>query len=300
VTDIYGAIEKINGVAVRKDELLSLHTTLGVGGPCDLMVWVSEISALIRLMEVIKAESLPFTVLGGGSNVLVRDGGIEGAVLRLVDDFACLEAGGDVIDAGAGAHLPEVVSRATAAGIGGFEFLSGIPGTLGGAIKGNAGSAEEWISQRLKEVRVLNDTVRLAALDGTALDFGYRRSEISPGWIVTGAVLQGFSTDVESIRHMVEEKLEARRVSQPVSERTAGCIFKNPPGGSAGKIIEEAGLKGRNVGGASVSTVHANYLVNAGGATAREMLELIQIVKTRVKDSYGIDLELEIKVIGKN
>ena len=300
MTDVYEVIEKITGVAARKDELLSLHTTLAVGGPCDLMVWISEIPALARVIEVAKVEGLPFMVLGSGSNILVRDGGVEGMVLRLTGDFAKLEVDSGKISAGAGAVLSNVVSAATAAGIGGFEFLSGIPGTVGGAVAGNAGSADDWISQRLVELRVLDEAREERTVAASTIEFGYRTAAIPAGHIVTGALMKGFSTDVESVRHMVEERLEARRLAQPVGEKTAGCVFKNPACGPAGKLIDEAGLKGMKIGGARVSTVHANYLINTGEATAREMQELIQVVRTRVKESYGVDLELEIKTIGRN
>jgi UDP-N-acetylmuramate dehydrogenase len=300
VTDVYETIEKIPGVAVRKDELLSLHTTLGVGGPCDLMVWISEIPALARVVDVAESAGLPMMVLGSGSNVLVRDGGIEGMVLRLVDDFAKIEIDSGKICAGAGAKLAEVISRATAAGIGGFEFLSGIPGTVGGAVAGNAGSPEEWMSERLTELSAIDRTLEERKVRAEEIEFGYRSAIIPSGTIITGVLLEGFPTDVESIRHMVEERLEARRLAQPVAERTAGCVFKNPPGGRAGKLIDEAGLKGLRVGGAQVSHLHANYLINAGGATAREMLEIVHLVRARVMDSYGVNLELEIKVIGRN
>lgn len=300
MSDVYEHIEKIPGVAVRKAELLSLHTTLGVGGPCDLMVWVSEADALVTVIEIAKKEGLPFMMLGSGSNVLVRDGGVEGIVFRLSGDFAKIEIDSPRISAGAAAHLAEVVSAATAAGVGGFEFLSGIPGTVGGAVAGNAGSADEWISQRLTEISALDEKRNAVTVNADRIDFGYRSAAIPPGYIITGAHMEGFSTDVESIRHMVEERLEARRLAQPMGANTAGCVFKNPPEGPAGKLIDQAGLKGTRVGGAQVSTLHANYLINTGGATAREMLELIQVVRTRVKDSYGVDLDLEIKVVGRN
>lgn len=300
MSDVYEIIEKIEGVAVRKDELLSLHTTMGVGGPCDLMVWISEVPALATVIEVAKAEGIPFMVLGSGSNVLVRDGGVEGMVLRLTGDFARIEIDSGNISAGAGANLAEVVSSATAAGIGGFEFLSGIPGTVGGAIAGNAGSADDWISQRLTELTVLDETREMRTISAAAVEFGYRKAVLPAGSIITGGLMEGFATDVESIRHMVEERLEARRLTQPVGEMTAGCVFKNPDEAPAGKLIDEAGLKGAQVGGARVSTLHANYLINAGEATAREMQELIQVVRTRVRDSYGVELELEMRIIGRN
>jgi UDP-N-acetylmuramate dehydrogenase len=300
VSDIYENIENMPGVAVRKDELLSLHTTLGVGGPCDLMVWVSEADALVAVIDIAKKEGLPLMMLGSGSNVLVRDGGVEGIVLRLAGDFARIEIDSPRIGAGAAVHLAEVVSAATAAGVGGFEFLSGIPGTVGGAVAGNAGSADEWISERLTAISALDGDRNAVTVAADEIEFGYRYAAVPAGYIITGAHMKGFATDVESIRHMVEERLEARRLAQPMGEHTAGCIFKNPPNGPAGKLIDQAGLKGTSVGGAQVSTLHANYLINTGGATAREMLELIQVVRTRVKDSYGVDLELEIKIVGRN
>ncbi len=300
VSDVYQTIEEIEGVAVRKDELLSLHTTLGVGGPCDLMVWISDVPALAAVIGAARAEGIPFMVIGRGSNVLVRDGGIEGMVLRLTGDFAKIEVDSHSISAGAGASLSEVVSAATAAGIGGFEFLSGIPGTVGGAVAGNAGSAGDWISQRLTRLSLLDEAREVRDVPAAGIEFGYRAAAIPAGHVITGACMEGFSTDVESVRHMVEERLEARRLEQPVGKKTAGCVFKNPAEGPAGKLIDEAGLKGTRVGGAQVSTVHANYLINAGEATAREMQELIQVVRTRVRDSYGVDLELEIKIIGRN
>ena len=298
--EIYEAIEKTPGVAVRKDELLSLHTTLGVGGPCDLMVWVSDLGGLRKVLEETCAETVPVMVLGAGSNVLVRDGGIEGMVLRLAGEFAHIEVESPGMSAGAGANLAAVVSEATAAGIGGLEFLSGIPGTLGGAVAGNAGSGSEWISERLTEVRFLNAGLVEISAEPEDLGFGYRSSNMPPGHIITGASIEGLPTDVESVRNMVEERLEKRRATQPVGEKTAGCVFKNIGSEPAGKLIENAGLKGLRVGGAQVSNVHANYIVNTGGATAREVLDLIQIMRTRVADSYGVDLELEIKIIGRH
>ncbi len=300
MADIGEIIERIPGVAVRKDELLSLHTTLGVGGPCDLMVWVSDAPALAEVIGAATTEDLPFMVLGSGSNVLVRDGGIEGIVIRLTGDFARIEVDSCRIRAGAGADLAGVVSAATAAGVGGFEFLGGVPGTVGGAVAGNAGTADEWISRRIAELDVLDDGRRARTVAAAGFEFGYRRAAIPAGWVITGAVLAGYAADVESVRRTVEDRLEARRRSQPVGERTAGCVFKNPADVPAGKLIDEAGLKGLEVGGARVSTLHSNFIVNTGGATAREILELIQIVRKRVEDSYGTNLELEIKVIGRN
>jgi UDP-N-acetylmuramate dehydrogenase len=300
VTDVFEEIDRIAGVAGRRDELLSLHTSFAVGGPCDLMVWVSDVEALKRLLALAKTRSLPVIALGNGSNVLVRDGGVEGIVIRLVDEFTTIETSGEHIHAGAGAILAEVVSKATSSGIGGLEFLAGIPGTVGGAVVTNAGSRDVWISSRLVEVGVLTGDLAEVRLGPGDIGFGYRHCGIDRGWIVTDVVLAGYECPVEEARRKVEEYLDIRRTTQPVGENTAGCVFKNPPGDVAGRLIDRAGLKDSRVGGAQISTVHANWVVNTGGATAGEIIDLITGTREKVKRTYGIDLELEIDVIGKD
>lgn len=298
MTDILEKLDGIAGLAVREREMLSLHTTFGVGGPCDLMVWVSNREALREVLALARAEGIPTFVLGRGSNVLVGDGGINGIVLRLADQLALVEIAGRRIRAGAGANLGEVVSKATSGGIGGLEFLAGIPGTVGGAAVANAGAKDVWFGHRLVELTLLDDTLRERNLKPKEIGFGYRTSGIVANWVVIEATLEGHASTVDQARHEVEAYLERRRETQPVSERSAGCIFRNPPGGSAGRLIELAGLKGHSVGGAQVSPIHANFIVNTGGATAREILELAERVRREVKSVHGVDLEMEISTVG--
>ena len=298
--DVFEKIEGITGVAARENELLSLHTTFGVGGPCDLMVWVSTEEALKEVLAAAQAGGLPTFVLGRGSNLLVRDGGISGIVLRLVEELAGIDVTGLGIRAGGGASLGEVVSRATSAGIGGLEFLAGIPGTVGGAAVANAGARDIWFGHHLAELTILGSDLERVRLTADKLKFGYRTSSLAADWIVTQAVLAGVAASVEDVRQKVETSLERRRRTQPVGERSAGCIFKNPPGDSAGRLIESAGMKGFTVGGAQVSPVHANFIVNTGGATAREILDLVARIKDRVKVLNGVELELEVSVVGKD
>ncbi|MFH1220069.1 MAG: UDP-N-acetylmuramate dehydrogenase [Candidatus Eisenbacteria bacterium] len=300
MTDVFEKIEGITGVAARGNELLSLHTTFGVGGPCDLMVWVSTEEALKEVLAAAQAGGLPTFVLGRGSNLLVRDGGISGVVLRLVEELAGIDVTGLGIRAGGGASLGEVVSRATSAGIGGLEFLAGIPGTVGGAAVANAGARDIWFGHYLAELTILGSDLETVRLSADELKFGYRTSSLAPDWIVIEAVLSGAAASVEEVRQKVETSLERRRRTQPVGERSAGCIFKNPSGDSAGRLIESAGLKGLTVGGAQVSPVHANFIVNTGGATAREILDLVARIKDRVKVLNGVELELEVSVVGKD
>jgi UDP-N-acetylmuramate dehydrogenase len=300
VTDLYEQIAAINGVAAREDELLSLHTSFGVGGPCDLMVWVSNLEALKEVITVVRTHSLPMLILGNGSNVLVRDGGIPGLVLRLADDVRAVTADGAHIRAGAGAGVAEVVGKATSQGICGLEFLAGIPGTVGGAVATNAGSRDVWVSHRLLGLTVLAPDLREVELGEGDVDFGYRHCGLDREWVVTGAVLSGFPCSVAEARRGVEEHLDRRRATQPVGKATAGCVFKNPPGDSAGRMIDEVGLKGYSAGGAQISSLHANWIVNTGGAMAREILDLIDLIVEKVRDRYGTELELEISVVGKD
>ncbi|HVP56815.1 MAG TPA: UDP-N-acetylmuramate dehydrogenase [bacterium] len=300
MNSVFEMIGGIAGVATREHELLSGHTTFGVGGPCDLMVWVSTKQALQELLALARNEGLPLFILGKGSNLLVRDGGIPGVVVRLVDEFARTEVRGTEIEAGGGASLGDVVSKATSAGIGGLEFLAGIPGTVGGAAVSNAGAKDDWLSDRLVGLAVIDGSLSCRDLRPKQVGFGYRTSGIASDWIVTGAVLKGHAASVEEARQQVEVYLERRRRSQPIGEHSAGCVFKNPPGDYAGRLIEAAGLKGRAVGQAQVSPIHANFIVNVGGATAREILELIEIIRERVREEHRLDLELEINIVGKD
>jgi UDP-N-acetylmuramate dehydrogenase len=300
VTDVFEKIEGISGVAARENELLSLHTTFGVGGPCRLMVWVSDKQALKQVLAAARAEGIAVFVLGKGSNVLVKDGGLDGIVIRLVDEFTSVEVSGAAVRAGAGASLAEVVSKATSSGVGGLEFLAGIPGTVGGAAVANAGAKDVWFGHRLAEIAMISDDLREIRVGPGDLGFGYRTSGIRPGWVVTEAVLEGRSTSVEEARRQVENYLEGRRSSQPIGERSAGCIFKNPAGTSAGRLIDQAGLKGESVGRAQVSPIHANFVINTGGATAREILDLVDTVRRRVEAVHAVRLEMEISVIGKD
>lgn len=300
MTSAFEKIEGIRGVAARENELLSLHTTFGVGGPCQLMAWVSDKQALKELLAVARADGLATFVLGRGSNVVVKDGGIDGIVIRLADQFTTVEIVGPRVRAGAGANLGDVVSKATSAGIGGLEFLAGIPGTVGGAAVANAGAKDVWFGHRLVEIAVVKHDLSEVTLKPSEVNFGYRTSGIAADWVVTEAVLKGRQTSVDEARREVETYLESRRASQPIGESSAGCIFRNPAGRSAGHLIDQAGLKGASVGGAQVSQVHANFIVNTGGATAREILDLVATVRRRVEAVHGIQLELEIDIVGKD
>ncbi len=299
MSSVFKELEEIAGLVVRKDELMSLHTTLAIGGPCEFMLWISTKEMLKKVISIANRYQIPFMILGNGSNLLVRDGGIPGFVIRLVGEFNTLDVEGTSIRGGAGVGLGEIVNCATSRGICGLEFLAGIPGTLGGAIATNAGAKDLWISDRLKEIKVISDTLDELVLKPWDLSFSYRSSGILESWIVTEATIAGNPCTVDAARSEVQRYLDMRRRTQPIGEKTAGCIFKNPPGDAAGRLIEKAGFKGMRKGAAQVSTIHANWIVNTGGATARQVIDLIDEIRAGVKDLFGVDLDLEIKIVGK-
>lgn len=300
MVDVLKQLEEVTGLVVRKDELMSMHTTLAIGGPCDFMLWVSNKRMLKDVLSIANRYQIPFLVMGNGSNLLVRDGGIPGFVIRLVGEFTAISVESATITAGGGASLSEIVNCATSKGIGGLEFLAGIPGTVGGAIATNAGAKDVWISDRLKEVRVINEKLDEVTFSQKQLSFGYRSSGIAESWIVVEAAISGYLCGVESARCEVQRYLDMRRKTQPMGERTAGCIFKNPPDDAAGRLIEAAGFKGVRKGAAQVSPIHANWIVNTGGATAKQVIDLIDEIRAKVKQIFNVDLELEIKIVGKD
>jgi UDP-N-acetylmuramate dehydrogenase len=283
---------------VRFNEPLSGHTTFRVGGPAHYFVDAQNLHELRQLRELCRAKNIPLLLLGGGSNVLVSDEGFPGLVLRLAGDFARHRFEGEELHAGAGALMPMLVRKALDHELSGLECLAGVPGTLGGAVVGNAGSAEEWIGTLIESVDVLGDTGSTLTLPRRDLSFSYRSSSLA-GRIVLGAVLRLKKAQKNDILLTINDRMLRRSERQPAGAWCAGSVFKNPPGSSAGKLIEEAGLKGLSFGGARVSEKHANFVVNTGNATASDIKTLITMVRHKIQERSGITLELEIKVIGR-
>jgi UDP-N-acetylmuramate dehydrogenase len=284
--------------AVRCDEPMARHTTYRVGGPAALYIVVDTLSDLARVARVLAERDIPLTVLGKGSNVLVSDTGVDGAIVVLGREFRRHEYQDGSLRAGAGAVLAHVVQDAFSQGLSGLEFAVGVPGTVGGALAMNAGSRDEWIGSRVDTVTVWTLDEGLVSHRGHEIAWGYRRSDLPGRGIIIECVLRVDAGDGASIRRSMEAALRRRRQSQPVGVACAGSVFVNPPGASAGRLIEQAGLKGRRVGGAVISEVHANFIVNSGGATARDIVDLISLVRTTVRDVHGIELKPEIRFIG--
>lgn len=277
---------------------MSRHTSLKVGGPADLYAVPQDIDDLQLLVRQLAERQIPWLVIGRGYNLLVRDGGIRGAVISL-EQFSRIEAVGDgMIRAEAGAENLALVRFGQQLGLGGIGFIAGIPGTIGGAIRMNAGAYGEGVLQRTACITLLrNGVVREFGID--ELDYGYRRLDLQPGDLVLAATLQLESREPAETEAEVRNDLELRRSKHNVGFPSAGSFFKNPEGQAAWRLIDAANMRGAREGGALVSPVHSNFLVNSGNATAADFLKLAQQVKAAVFEQSGVALEEEVRVVGE-
>jgi UDP-N-acetylmuramate--alanine ligase len=297
--DVYATLISLlsSQTVCRRQEPMAKHTTMRVGGPADLYLEPQSEADLGRVVRHCNFHHLPFLVIGRGSNLLISDEGFRGVVMRLAHpDFARIEAEGARLHAGAGARLKTVVLEAKRHSLGGFEFLEGIPGSLGGALSMNAGAMGASIFNIVESVRAMDYSGGIQDRTPEELAPVYRSCRSLQNLVVLSAVLRGEPTDRESIGHTLAAFSEKRWSSQPAAP-SAGCVFRNPPSIPAGRLIEELGFKGTQVGGALVSEVHANFIVNTGSATARDVLTLIQQIQTRARTERGIELETEVIVI---
>jgi UDP-N-acetylenolpyruvoylglucosamine reductase len=286
---------------LRRDEPLAARTTLRVGGPADIYVEPSSENALASVLELCRLRNLPVFLLGRGSNLLVRDGGIRGVVVRLSQaDFSQIEIEGDRVRAGAGAKLKDIANAARRAGVAGLEFLEGIPGSLGGALRMNAGAMGGWTLERVTQLRCVSPLGEIRELPIAEVPFTYRSCPLLTTHIALGATLRGSNETAEAVKTRMDGYSQKRWDSQP-NQPSAGCTFKNPaPDLPAGKLIDQLGLKGTRVGDAMVSDVHANFFVNLGSATARNVLDLIELVRVRAREAHGVELETEVEIVGED
>lgn len=287
------------GGEVRENEPLAGHTSFGIGGPADIWVAPRTREDFIALLDLCASEGVPFMVIGRGTNLLVRDGGIRGVVITLEAACANLAVGDELITAGAAVSLGALARAAARAGLKGLEFCTGIPGSVGGGLATNAGAWGESVCKRLKSVLVYDpkkgETHTVGAHE---VDFGYRKSNLASFGVVLEAEFALEPDEPEAVSARMRQYLIQRSDSQPVGFKSSGCIFKNPPGGYAGALIDALGFKGYMRGGAMVSDVHANFIVNTGEATAADVLAVIGEIKKRAQSTAGIELEEEIEVVG--
>lgn len=285
------------GCPVQAGVPLGPLTTLGVGGPASALATPGDRAELTALLEA--AAGLPLLVLGGGSNVLVADAGWDGLVVRLGGGFTGVDVRGTRLVLGAGASLSAALVAAERAGLSGLEELCGIPGTLGGAVAGNAGAWGRQIGELVASVEALEPGGSFVRLGPGEIQFGYRWSSLAgAGLVLTRVELELAPGDRERIARRRAELQAERARRQPLGERTAGSFFRNPPGDSAGRLIEEAGCKGAREGAAVVSGRHANFIVNEGGATAAQVVRLASRVRRAVLERFGVALEPEVVLAG--
>lgn len=282
-----------------RDEPMSRHTTFRIGGPADMMFFPAMEQQIALAIRLALDYHIPYTVIGNGSNLIVRDGGVIGLVIALGERFSHISIENNVLTAEAGATLSKVAAEAQRAGLSGLEFVSGIPGTLGGGCAMNAGAYGGQLSDALIDARVLiDDEIRTLMRD--EMQMGYRTTlPLREGGIVLSARFRLQSGDPNAISERMRELNARRREKQPLNFPSAGSVFKRPEGYFAGALIEQAGLKGAQIGGAQVSEKHAGFIVNIGNATAGDVLTLIERVQKTVFEHSGVHLETEVRVIGE-
>jgi UDP-N-acetylmuramate dehydrogenase len=283
-------------VALERGASLAELTSLGIGGTTDLLL-IRRHEAIPDLLRLLDAAQVPHKFLGGGSNLLVIDGELPFAVLQLVKGEPEIVLDGNIATVDAAADLGRTVTYCAKHNLGGMEGLIGVPGTVGGALRMNAGAYGIQIGSYVREVKIYRAAERrIEILRGAQISFEYRHTSFAPDDMMLAVKLELPSKPFEEILQGIRICNEKRRSSQPLGQKSAGCIFKNPPGGSAGRMIDELGLKGFSHGDARVSERHANFFVNAGQASAADMLTLIADVRERVQKAYGVTLENEVVV----
>ena len=295
--------DKLNNVIAKDsiliDEPMSRHTTFRVGGPADFFVTPKAKEEVRDVVRICKEAGMPYYIIGNGSNLLVSDAGYRGVIVQIYKEMNEVKVEGDLVKAQAGALLSGIAAKALGAELSGFEFASGIPGTIGGACVMNAGAYGGEMKDVLESVTVLTGEGKIIELGRNELELGYRTSVIAKkGYIVLGAVLKLERGDGEKIKTYMDELKEKRVTKQPLEYPSAGSTFKRPEGYFAGKLIQDAGLRGFQVGGAQVSEKHCGFVINRDHATAADIMELMRQVQIRVKENSGVDLEPEVKRLG--
>jgi len=285
---------------LRRNEPLAKRTTLRVGGPAEFYVEPADESELAKVLRFCRDRDVPFFLLGRGSNLLIRDGGIRGVVIHLgAPAFSQIELEGEQLRCGAGAKLKDIALTAKRHGIGGLEFLEGIPGNLGGALRMNAGAMNGWTFEAVESLRYMDHAGVAHERPARDVETTYRSCPLLKSAVALGAVLKGRPAPREQIEAKLAECQQKRWTSQP-KEPSAGCIFKNTKTVPAGKLVDELGLKGTRVGGEVVSDVHGNFIINDGSATARDVLALIEVIRTTARAERGIELETEVEIVGED
>ena len=299
--DLASKLRELSIGSVKENEPLANHTSMKIGGPADILIEPSSIENLKKAVEVIKDSGVKWTVIGRGSNLLVSDKGIEGVVIKLGSGLDDLEIDGTRVTVGGGLSLVNFAITISRKGLSGLEFAGGIPGSIGGAVYMNAGAHGSDISQILEKAYVLFEDGSLEWLSNEEMKFSYRTSVLQkerPG-IVIGAIFKLEEGNKDEIVAELQKNKDYRKETQPYNFPSCGSVFRNPLPNYAGNLIEKSGLKGHQIGGAQISELHANFIVNKGNAKAEDVLGLIQHVKDTVLDLHGVKMETEVEIIGR-
>jgi UDP-N-acetylmuramate dehydrogenase len=294
--DLQEVVAGIRG-SVSFGATLNAYTSFNIGGPADVLVEPANVDDIRRLVKQASARKIPLFVVGG-TNLLIRDGGIRGIVLSLSKLRAIKDEPGAVLYAEGGVGMPTLIGHAIRRSLAGLEWAAGIPGTVGGCLVMNAGTRLGEMKDSVKAVRLVNMKGDVMDLPAASIPFEYRRARLPKG-IVVGVWLQLQQGVRAKIEKVVKEYLHYRKDTQPLAMPSAGCVFKNPPNDSAGRLLEATGLKGLRVGDAEVSTKHGNFIVNRGHASAADVIELIGAVRRTIKQKAGVRLDLELKIVGE-
>ena len=282
---------------IKIDEKLSEYVNFKVGGPADILLIPNSKEQVIKSIKICKENNIPFYLIGNGSNILVRDGGFRGVVLSL-KNVKNIYVDGEKIEAECGVMLKEVSDKAIENSLTGFEC--GIPGTIGRAVFMNAGAYDGEISKVIESAEVIDENCNIIRLSREELDFGYRSSLVmKKGYTVLSAVFKLEKGQVKTIKELIEDLTNKRESKQPLEYPSAGSTFKRPTGYFAGKLIQDAGLKGYSIGGAAVSEKHSGFVINKGNATAKDITDLIKHIQDEVKKQFGVDLHPEVRIIGE-
>lgn len=295
-------IEEFKGLAknIYFDEPMKNHTTFKIGGAADVFVDAESAEEISDIIKYCKNNGIPYMVMGNGSNMLVSDKGIRGAIIKVGAKMNGISVDGETITAGAGARLSAVANEALKAELSGFETLSGIPGMLGGAIYMNAGAYGGEMKDVIESVTYIDADGEIKTAEKNELDLSYRHSMFEDsGFVIVSAVMRLKKGNYDDIKASMLDYNKRRADKQPLSMPSAGSTFKRPEGHFAGKLIQDSGLMGYTIGGAQVSDVHAGFLVNKGGATAEDVMKLIEYVQKTVAEKFGVRLEPEVRLIGE-
>jgi len=299
VDNAYLALSGAVDADIVRDERMARRTTYRIGGPTALFVRAHTYPALVRIVDELRRQGVPWVVLGKGSNILASDKGYGGCVLTLGREFSRVMLGEDgLVTVGAAAPLTKLVTDALGHGLSGIEYCVGVPGTVGGALAMNAGSRREWIGRTVESIVTFRPGEGMHRYAGSDIEWGYRATSIPSSEIILEATLRLTQSTKDAVSHDMNERLAKRRTSQPIGQPSCGSVFSNPPDRSVGELLEGAGMKGYTVGGAKVSPIHANFIVNTGGATAEDVCTIMREMQRKVKEIYGIELRPEVKFLG--